>query len=439
MSIFRILCILLVIYLPFLATPFNLSFSLPDSGYWTLERGHTRVRKSNWPIFDIRNYGAKCDGKSNDSLAIQATIRAAKNRGVVYIPPGTCMFTTPLSAQNIQIKGVGKSVSILKYSGAVGNAITFNYSVPTYMLSPGMENLSLIGPGSDTKTTGVLLGGKSGAEGARFKSIEISGFGTGVRNSTWTFLTEFINCYFSDGADLNLVGLASSGENMSFVHCTFDHTSKISSVIVDGGDFMQPEFDECSFDGAVLRVRSGMVSVLGGHLEDTIAGGEYFAAIGDGAHDATVSIVNTTLNVDGKYSYPSNSLFHVLAGSSLSVENLQACTLMPFFNVMDVDAGGRGYIANLLVPNCGGWPNHPLAATGKGATNVAQIESPGSGPEMNNVFVRPLQFGEMGPTISWGDGPPKGPCGNSSLYLNKSGKAGSTLYVCVTGNWIAIK
>ncbi|MDE3180664.1 MAG: hypothetical protein KGM47_13520 [Acidobacteriota bacterium] len=396
-------------------------------------------RKAAWPVCNIKDFGAKCDGRTDDSSAIRAAIQAANENGLVYIPAGTCVFSAPISAGKVQIRGVGKNVSILKYKGASGSAFTFDYPIPMYMLSPGMSDLSLIGPGPETNTTGVLLGGKAGAEGARFDSVEIADFGTGITNSKWVFLTEFKDCYLSNGVDAKLNGSPTSGENMRFVHCTFDHTTKPSSVIVDGGDYMQPEFVDCSFDGAVLRIQSGMVSVVGGHFEDTCPGGKYFAIIGDGRHDATVSIVNATLNADGHYSYPSKSLFHVRSGSNLNVEDLQACTLIHAFNVMDVDAGGKGSIINLMVPNCGGWANSPLAATGEGSANVEQIATPGSGTEVNNVITRPIQFGKDGPAISWGAGAPGGSCANGSLYLNKSGKSGSTLYVCVTGNWAAAK
>lgn len=396
-------------------------------------------RKAAWPVFNVKDYGAKCDGHTDDSSAIQAAIRAATENGMVYIPAGTCAFSTPIFAGKVQIRGVGKNISILKYAGAGGSAFSFDYPIPMFMLSPGMSDLSLIGPGPETNTTGVLLGGKAGAEGVRFDSVEISGFGTGVTNSKWVFLTEFRDCYLSNGVDAKLKGSPTAGENMRFVHCTFDHTDKLSSVIVNGGDYMQPEFIDCSFDGTVLHIDSGMVSIVGGHFEDTVPGGEYFAIIGDGRHDATVSIINATLNADGKYSYPSNSLFRVRAGSNLNVEDFQACTLIHSFNVMDVDAGGKGSIINLMVPNCGGWANAPLAATGNGSTNVAQIVSPGSGLAANNVITRPIQFGKDGPVISWGIGAPAGSCTNGSLYLNKSGKPGSTLYVCVTSAWVTAK
>lgn len=399
----------------------------------------TRSRENSRAVFNVRDYGAKCDGKADDSNAIQAAVRAADGQGIVYIPAGTCVFRKPILARKVQIWGVGKNVSILKFTGVKGAAITFDYPIPMYMLSPGMTNLSLIGPGSETTTTGVQLGGGSGAEGARLDVVEIAGFGTGVENAKWSFLTEIRDCYLSDGVDVELTGSPTAGENMRFVHCTFDHTTKPSSVIVDGGDYMQPEFVDCSFDGAILRVRSGMVSVVGGHFEDTVRGGRYLAAIGGGRYEATTSVINVTLNTDGNYAYPASSLFHVLNGGALNVENLEACTVIHNFNVMDVDAGGKGSIVNLMAANCGGWPDAPIAATGKGSENVTQISTLASGANENNVLNGPIQLGKDGPTIESGSGPATGSCVTGSIYLNKHGGPGSTLYVCASGRWVAPK
>lgn len=399
----------------------------------------TQSWKRGLAVFNIKDYGAKCDGKTDDSNAIQAAVLAADGYGIVYIPAGTCVFRSPLQAGKVRIEGVGKNVSVLRYEGAKGVAITFNYPIPTYMLSPGMSNLSVIGPGFETDTVGVQLGGDAGAEGSQFQSLEVSGFGTGVENSKWSFLTEFRDCYLSDGVDVRLIGSPTSGENMRFAHCTFDHTTKPSSVIVGGGDNMQPEFVDCSFDGAILRVRSGMVSVVGGHFEDTIRGGKYFVVIGGARYDATASVVNVTLNDDRNYSYPANSLFHVLTGGALNIENLEACTGINNFNVMDVDAGGRGSIVNLMVPNCGGWPHFPLAATGRGSENVTQIATVASGANENNVLTGPIQLGKDGPIIESGSGPATGSCVTGGIYLNKHGGSGSTLYVCVSGKWAASK
>lgn len=69
------------------------------------------------PTFDVRHFGAKGDGRSDDTLAIQATIMAARQAGggTVYIPTGTYILGQPQGifkillrpASNVWIKGDG--------------------------------------------------------------------------------------------------------------------------------------------------------------------------------------------------------------------------------------------------------------------------------------------------------------------------------------------
>ena len=52
--------------------------------------GHWNVQKPGWPgqVYNVRAYGAKGDGNTDDTAAIQAAINASLPSGVLYIPPG---------------------------------------------------------------------------------------------------------------------------------------------------------------------------------------------------------------------------------------------------------------------------------------------------------------------------------------------------------------
>lgn len=43
------------------------------------------------PVFDIRDYGAKCDGATDDSEALRRACAAATvaGGGTIYLPPGS--------------------------------------------------------------------------------------------------------------------------------------------------------------------------------------------------------------------------------------------------------------------------------------------------------------------------------------------------------------
>jgi len=109
------------------------------------------------PMVDIRAYGAKCDGVTNDLVAFQAAVAAAISaKAALYIPPGNCLLT--YSAPNAQTNITGDLAII-------GNATepsqltvkpddpTFDYF--TLYQSPGtnltVQNLTINGPNYSTQ------------------------------------------------------------------------------------------------------------------------------------------------------------------------------------------------------------------------------------------------------------------------------------------------
>jgi len=76
-------------------------------------------------LFDVTGYGAKGDGSTNDTVAIQAALDAAEvNGGLVYFPPGTYNFTTLAFKKKIRMIGSGEGATIL-FCTAAGVGIDF--------------------------------------------------------------------------------------------------------------------------------------------------------------------------------------------------------------------------------------------------------------------------------------------------------------------------
>src|SRR5439155_11303860 len=66
-------------------------------------------------ITNVRDYGAKGDGVTDDTRALQAAIDSAA--GAVFLPPATYAHATTLSMKrNLVLYGAGPA-SILKYTG----------------------------------------------------------------------------------------------------------------------------------------------------------------------------------------------------------------------------------------------------------------------------------------------------------------------------------
>lgn len=91
----------------------------------------------NATIYNVKDYGAKGDGSTNDNTAIAAAIAACVAStwgGVVYFPQGIYVVTQQFTAttttgspRSVYFKGDGPNVSIIQWTTATGGiAVTFN-------------------------------------------------------------------------------------------------------------------------------------------------------------------------------------------------------------------------------------------------------------------------------------------------------------------------
>jgi len=91
------------------------------------------LRLTNVPWVDVRAYGAKRDGSTDDSKAIQAAIDAVPtDGGIVFFPPGTYKINTGLtiSSSNVYLIGAGSESTILDITDLVDfSAISFTGSL----------------------------------------------------------------------------------------------------------------------------------------------------------------------------------------------------------------------------------------------------------------------------------------------------------------------
>lgn len=86
----------------------------------------------------VKGFGAKGDGLTDDTSAIQLAINrcAARGGGVVYFDPGTYLISSPLtmtSVNGVSIRGAGPVSSAIKNTNTTANAITitscFGFSI----------------------------------------------------------------------------------------------------------------------------------------------------------------------------------------------------------------------------------------------------------------------------------------------------------------------
>ena len=106
---------------------------------------------------NVKNYGARGDGRTDDSAAIQAALKAAKGApdAVVYFPAGTYRYSRVIQVDSVHVEGAGPNSTIFEFTNNQRSAWRLTGD------SPEIQNVSIRPAKAPTKrkstgeTTGV--------------------------------------------------------------------------------------------------------------------------------------------------------------------------------------------------------------------------------------------------------------------------------------------
>ncbi len=100
--------------------------------------------------FNVKTFGAKCDGVTNDAAAITAAVKAALGASL-SLPPGTCLINSEIPVLgSITIYGVGREISIIKLGTNTQNGFNVTTDGPVHF-----KDFQILGAGSGTATAGA--------------------------------------------------------------------------------------------------------------------------------------------------------------------------------------------------------------------------------------------------------------------------------------------
>lgn len=227
-------------------------------------------------VYDVKFFGAKGDGVTDDAPAIQATLDAIIDSGVpatAYIPQGTYVIesTIELDGSFICLEAYALlDASSLTNSAALSIKSTPNNEVPNYNTpsSFGRQaaitgNLRLKGPGYTYGfSTGVLFNDDTGSgfPTGVLQNVTISEFGVGVCYYNYAWGSTLIGCRIFN-CDYNILvpsDMVGGGERYSHYSCLIAGAFT-ANVQVDAPD-TDVYFVNCSLDYPGQAVATGSIS-----------------------------------------------------------------------------------------------------------------------------------------------------------------------------------
>jgi hypothetical protein len=152
-----------------------------------------RVRQSPSAVFNVKSYGAKGDGTTNDTTAIQAALDAANSAGggTVFCPPGRYKVTTALVPYSkVAIVGAGAGATIFAPSGGI-HCFQRGGGVGTELTDIRFADFAIDGSAQTGLVKGIFC---TYMKRARFERVYIHDTGASGFGVDFLIDTTFVSC-----------------------------------------------------------------------------------------------------------------------------------------------------------------------------------------------------------------------------------------------------
>ena len=194
---------------------------------------------ANTSPLNVKSFGAKGDGVTDDSISIQRAINSLKEGGTLFFPSGKYAFGQTITLpSHIRILGDNRISTILLYTGTdkaiVSGSREGRYGTGTYYIT--IENIILRGRDAGT---GLFITSRY----MTINNAEISHFAVGM-DSQYCWTNKFYNVSFFYNSDTAFRGGALLNAN-SFVNCIFSTGQRAVTI----NQCWNVSFVGCQFEG----------------------------------------------------------------------------------------------------------------------------------------------------------------------------------------------
>lgn len=176
--------------------------------------GVLKIYRKTWDgiINNVKVYGAKGDGVTDDTAAIQSAIDNVSNAGggVIDIPAGTYLVSSTIIVRHqVKVHGMGmRLTTIQKKIGTAGPIFKIDDTYNNYIYGVEIKGMKLVGIYTDTTNDGIYHKTPFGMNHCRFEDLWFRSIGRSAfrfehdasgNSSGWVQYCHFENIFFGGG------------------------------------------------------------------------------------------------------------------------------------------------------------------------------------------------------------------------------------------------